>query len=482
MNETAMATALHELSIGEAAALFARHALSPVELVQAFLDRIAAVDPHIASYLTVNTDAALAAAHRAERAIMAGEAGGPLAGIPFAVKDNFYSKGLRTTAASRLMLDFVPGHSAAAIERLEQAGAILLGKLNMWEYGTGTGAVHFDLPFPPARNPWDPACFTGGSSSGSGAAVAAGTAMATLGTDTGGSVRLPAAACGLQAIKPTFGRISRHGILPNCWAFDTPGPMAWTVRDCALLMDALAGYDARDAGSADVPRCETLGGLEQGVAGLRIAMVTNLTHGEETVDPAILANLDRARAEFARAGAVLSDIRLPLAPAEYRSVTSTINWAESFSIHETDFMTRRAEMGLALRDKLTTGFAVRAADYIAAQRQRRVLALQIDALFADFDLLLLPVTYRVAPPFADTDAVRTFTTTNATAAFNLSGHPAASIRSGFAPNGMPTALQLVGRHFDEATVLRAAHAFETRMQDPVRRPEIPSTPGLKAAS
>ena len=477
-----MTTALHELSIGEAAALFARRALSPVELVQAFLDRITAVDAQVASYLTVNAEAALAAAHRAERAITAGEARGPLEGIPFAVKDNFYSKGLRTTAASRLMLDVVPGHSAAAIHRLEQAGAILLGKLNMWEYGTGTGAVHFDLPFPPARNPWDLACFTGGSSSGSGAAVAAGTAMAALGTDTGGSVRLPAASCGIQGIKPTFGRISRHGILPNCWSFDTPGPMAWTVRDCALLMDALAGYDARDAGSADLPACETLSGLEQGVAGLRIGMVTNLTHGKETVDPAILANLDRARAEFARAGALVTEMQLPLAPAEYRSVTSTINWAESFSIHETDFLTRRAEMGLALRDKLTTGFAVRASDYLAAQRQRRVLALQIDALFAEFDLLLLPVSYRIAPSFADPAAVQAFTTTNATAAFNLSGHPAASIRSGFAPNGMPTALQLVGRHFDEATVLRAAHAYETRMLDPVRRPDIPSTPGLKAAS
>ena len=477
-----MTTALHDLSIGEAAALFARRALSPVELVQAFLDRITAVDQQVASYLTVNAGAALAAAQRAERAIMAGEARGPLEGIPFAVKDNFYSKGLRTTAASRLMLDVVPGHSAAAIERLEQAGAILLGKLNMWEYGTGTGAVHFDLPFPPARNPWKLGCFTGGSSSGSGAAVAAGTAMAALGTDTGGSVRLPAAACGLQAIKPTFGRISRHGILPNCWSFDTPGPMAWTVRDCALLMDALAGFDARDAGSADVPPCATLGGLEDGVSGLRIGMVTNLTHGKEAVDAAILDNLERARAAFARAGALVTDMQLPLAPAEYRSVTSTINWAESFSIHETDFLTRRAEMGLALRDKLTTGFAVRAADYLAAQRQRRVLALQIDALFADVDLLLLPVSYRVAPPLTDPDAVQAFTTINATAAFNLSGHPAAAIRSGFTPDGLPTALQLVGRHFDEATVLRAAHAHETRMLDPVRRPVIPFAPGLKAAS
>lgn len=470
---------LHELSIGQAAALLARRALSPVELVQAFLDRVAAVDGQVASYLTVGADAALAAARRAERAIMAGEARGRLEGIPFAVKDNLYSKGLRTTAGSRLMLNFVPDHSAAAIERLEHAGAILLGKLNMWEYGTGTGAMHFDLPFPPARNPWNLTCFTGGSSSGSGAAVAAGTAMAALGTDTGGSVRLPAAACGVQAIKPTFGRISRHGILPNCWSFDTPGPMAWTVWDCALLMDTLAAYDSRDSGSIDMPPCDTLTGLEDGVAGLRIGVVTNLTHGDETVDPAILENLDRAQTEFARAGALLSEVRLPLAPAEYRSVTAIINWAECFSIHEADFLTRRAEMGLALRDKLTTGFAVRAADYLAAQRRRRVLALQTEAVFAELDLLLLPVSYRVAPPFADPDAVQAFTTTNATSAFNLSGHPAASIRSGFAPNGMPTALQLVGRTFDEATVLRAAHAYETRMLDPVRRPVLPS---LEAAS
>jgi aspartyl-tRNA(Asn)/glutamyl-tRNA(Gln) amidotransferase subunit A len=463
---------LHELSIAQASRLIQTGALSPVDLVEAFLARIARFDDGLHVYLTLAGDAARAQARQAQEEIAAGRWRGPLHGIPFAVKDNYYTKGLRTTAASRLMQDFVPDHSASAIEALERAGAILLGKLNTWEYGTGTGAVHFDLFAPPAANPWNADHFTGGSSSGSAAAVAAGMAMATLGTDTGGSVRLPASACGVQGIKPTFGRISRHGILPNCWSFDTPGPLAWTVEDCALLLNVLSGLDPRDSGSADMAVPDFTADLGKGVAGLKIGVVTNLVADGEAVEDAILTNLDDAAAAFAKAGADVRAIALPLPPAKYRSVTSTINWAESFSIHEQDFLTRRAEMGLALRDKLTTGFMVRAADYLAAQRRRRELTLATDALFCEVDLLLSPTTYRTAPRFDAPEAVQAFTTVNATSPYNLTGHPAMSVRSGLAANGMPTAIQLAGRYFDEATVLRAAHSFETQMQAPMRRPSL----------
>ncbi|HEY0247121.1 MAG TPA: amidase [Gryllotalpicola sp.] len=467
-----MTTPLHELSITEASTKIRAREISPVDLVGAFLDRIARFDDEIHAFLTVDAARARAAAKTAEEEIAAGRWRGPLHGIPFAVKDNYFTEGLRTTAASRLMADFVPDYSATAIVRLQQSGAILLGKLNTWEYGTGTGAVDFDLFAPPAANPWNQEHFTGGSSSGPGAAVAAGMATFALGSDTGGSVRLPAAGCGLQGIKPTFGRISRHGILPNCWSFDTAGPLAWTVEDCAVLLGALAGLDPLDTSSADVAVPDFTAELGAGVAGLRIGVVTNLTADGEAVEDAILADLDRAATAFGRAGAQLRAVELPMAPAKYRGITTTINWAESFSIHELDFLDRRELMGSALRDKLTTGFMVRAADYLAAQRRRRELTAATDALFDEVDLLLSPTTYRTAPRFDEPEAVVAFTTVNATSPYNLTGHPAMSVRAGLAPNGLPTAIQLAGRFFDEATILRAAYAYETELSEPIPRPTL----------
>ncbi len=233
------------LPVAEAARRIGQGALSPVTLVQAMLRRIASQDITLHSYLLVLDERALAEAHAAEREIRAGRALGPLHGIPFAVKDTYFTAGVRTCAGSRLLLDHVPDRTAAAVARLQARGAILLGKLNTWEYGTGTGAVHFDLPFPPARNPWG-GRYTGGSSSGAGAALAAGLASFTLGSDTGGSIRLPAAACGVMGLKPSFGLVSRAGILPNCWSLDVAGPLCWNVWDCAVVLDAIAGYDPRD--------------------------------------------------------------------------------------------------------------------------------------------------------------------------------------------------------------------------------------------
>jgi aspartyl-tRNA(Asn)/glutamyl-tRNA(Gln) amidotransferase subunit A len=465
---------LHDLTIAQASKLIKAGSLSPVDLVEAFLARIEAYNGTYHTYLTVAADAARAQARIAADEIAAGKYRGPLHGIPFAVKDNYFTKGIRTTAASRLMENYVPDYTSTAILAMEAAGAILLGKLNTWEYGTGTGAVHFDLFAPPAANPWNKDHFTGGSSAGSGAALAAGLAMGTLGTDTGGSVRLPAAGCGAQGIKPTFGRVSRHGILPNCWSFDTPGPLAWTVEDCALMLNVIAGNDPQDTGCSDFPVSDYTAELESGVAGLKIGVVSNLTADGETVQDDILTNLEAAAAAFGKAGAIVKSVELPLAPAKYRSITATINWAESYSIHEEDFLTRREEMGQALRDKMTTGFMVRAVDYLAAQRRRRELTLETDKLFDEYDILLSPTTYSTAPRFDDPKAVAAFTTTNATSPYNLTGHPAISVRSGKAANGMPTAIQLAGRYFDESTLFRAANAFETRMQDPVARPALNS--------
>ena len=252
-----MTTELHFLTIGDAARLIVARRLSPVDLVEVFLERIVAVDSELHSYITVVTDHARDAARAAEREITAGRYRGPLHGIPYGLKDNFNTRGIRTTAASRLMLDFVPDEDATLHARLQSVGAILLGKLNTWEAGTGTGEIQSDLPFPLACNPWDHNRFPGGSSTGPGVAVAAGMAMAALGSDTGGSVRIPAAACGLVGLKPTYGRLSRAGILPNSFSLDHPGTLTWTVEDAAILLQALAGYDPREL-VRSTDRCRTI--------------------------------------------------------------------------------------------------------------------------------------------------------------------------------------------------------------------------------
>jgi aspartyl-tRNA(Asn)/glutamyl-tRNA(Gln) amidotransferase subunit A len=465
-----MDTPLFHLSASQAARLIQQRKLSPVELVDAFLDRIDAVDGQVHSYLLVRGDHAREQARQAERDIAAGRYRGPLHGIPYAVKDNYYTRGVRTTAASRLLLDFVPGEDAAAVQKLDAAGAILLGKLNTWEYGTGNGGVYFDLPFEPACNPWDVSRFTGGSSTGAGAAVAAGTAMIALGSDTTGSVRLPAAACGVQGMKPTYGRVSRHGILPNCFSMDTPGPLTWTVADSALVLAAIAGRDPRDPASAAREVPDYTACLDAGVAGLTLGVIRDVGARAGAMDDANIAGLRDMVDVLRDAGARIVEVALPAPIAEYRSVTSVINWTESLAIHESDFLHRAHDMGYALRDKLMSGSLTRAVDYLAAQRRRRELAESTDALLRSVDALIAPCAFRVAPPFADDAAMHAYTSENACPPFNASGHPAMTICTGYDGQGMPTNAQIVGRWFDEARVFQVARAYERATSWRNRRP------------
>jgi aspartyl-tRNA(Asn)/glutamyl-tRNA(Gln) amidotransferase subunit A len=461
------------LSAAEAGRRIAARSLSPVALVQAHLDNIARHNPRLHIYLTVLAEEALAAARRAEAEIAAGRWLGPLHGTTFAVKDIYFTQGVRTTAGSRIMLDHVPERTAAAVARLQAAGAILLGKLNTWEYGTGNAYVYHDLHFPVARNPWNPDCFTGGSSTGSGAAIAAGMASFTLGTDTGGSIRLPAAACGVYGLKPTYGRVSRAGILPNCWSLDVAGPLARTPEDAALALRALAGRDPEDKATSDRPVPDYRAGLHAGLRGLTVGLVED--SGAADKPSATLAEgLREAAAALEAQGARILPVALPGSVATFRGIMALVNGTESFSIHEQDAMERPELMGRALREKLMAGGTTRAADYLAAQRQRAVLSVAMEQLFGQMDLLLLPGTHHVAPPFSDSEAVAAFTRESCMSFFSVSGHPAMTLPSGFDARGMPRNVQMAARFFDEATLLRAAAALHAHNPWPSRRPALAS--------
>ena len=451
---------LYHLTVAEAGRRLQRREISSAELVEASLRRIAAVDGLVHSYITVSAERARAAAHAADAEIAAGRLRGPLHGIPFAVKDNYHVAGVLTTGASRLMLDHVAKTTSTAVARLEAAGAILLGKLNTWELGTGSGMVTDDLPFPVARNPWDTERLTGGSSTGAAASIAAGTALFALGSDTGGSIRLPAAACGVVGLKPTYGLVSRAGCLPNCWSLDHNGPLAWTVEDAALVVSAIAGYDRADPTSAHAPSTDLLRDVRAGVAGLTIGVVSDFGPDGEALEEAQREAFEEMVRTLERLGARLVPARLPASLTEYRHTARVINWAESYSAHEAEFLERRHLMGASLREKMMCGFALRAADYLAALRRRRVLARTTDEVISAYDAVVLPGAFHVAPRLDEPDTIPDYTIDNACSAFNLTGHPAICLPTGFA-GGLPLNAQVVGPYFGEGMVLRVAQAYES---------------------
>jgi aspartyl-tRNA(Asn)/glutamyl-tRNA(Gln) amidotransferase subunit A len=461
-------TALHDLSITQAARLIEQRRLSPVELTQAYLDRIETYDPQLNAYLLVTADRALLAARTAEAEIAAGHYRGPMHGIPFALKDIYCTAGIRTTCHSRTRANYVPNFDAKTVTKLYQAGAVLLGKLATHEFAHG--GPSFDLPWPVARNPWNREHATGGSSSGSGASVAAGLAPGALGSDTGGSIRNPAALCGLVGLKPTYGLVSRSGVYTNSFSYDHAGPMTWTVEDCAIMLQAIAGHDPADPASAagTVPDYRT--SLSQGVKGLRIGVLRHLYEDDVPVAASLKAALEQAYDVFRGLGAVIEDVRIRPA-ADYHAVKITGAETELLAVHEPVLRKRLNDFGADFLGRALGALLISGADYMQASRQRRVMIAEMAPLHDRYDVLLT-----AGPgPAARLDAWRTihfWQRNSVTTPFNVTGGPALAQCIGFTDDGLPLSMQVVGRPFADAMVLRVAKAYEDATPWRRRRPVL----------
>ena len=459
-------------TLAEAGRRIAAGDLSPVALTEAALARAEALNPRLDAFIEITAERARAAARRAEREIAGGRRRGPLHGIPYGLKDIYDAAGLRTTAHSRLLLDNIAATDAETTARLEAAGMILIGKLATHEFATGGPA--WDLPFPPARNPWNTAHFTGGSSSGSGAAVAAGIVSLAMGSDTGGSIRLPAAYCGTVGLKPTYGRVSRRGVAPLCYSLDTTGPLTWTVEDCALAMQALAGYDPRDPGSADLPVPDYRAALRDGIRGLRVGYCSAFSRDGE-VGPEQIASLDQVAQALAKLGAEVIEVALP-PNGQFQACARTISHSESFAIHAEDLRKRPEMYARVTRERLMLGGFLTATQYVQAQRLRRILTRKVDALFETVDVLLTAIIPGPAPVLEETDDGPWRRQQPLASVFNVTGHPALAQPCGFAASGLPLSAQIVGRAFDEATVLRVGHAYEQAAGLVNKRPALATLP------
>ncbi len=459
---------LGHLTIAEAARLIAARKLSPVELTRALLARIAALDPTLNAFITVTERRALSAARAAGRDLAAGEAG-PLTGIPLAYKDIYSTAGVRTTAHSRLLADNVPRHDAETVRRLDAAGAVMLGKLATHEFAIGGPA--FDLPWPPARNPWDPRRYTGGSSSGAGAAVAAGLALGALGSDTGGSIRLPAAYCGIVGLKPTPGLVSRRGVIPLAPSLDTAGPMAWTAQDCAIVLDAIAGHDPADPASVAVPRTAYTRAVAAPVKGLRIGLLRRHYEREVPAAPETLRMLADATRVLRDLGCRVGEASLPPVQ-EFNAVGRVIICAEAYALHEATLKTRPADYSRVFRIRVMAGALIRAADYIAAQRRRSDLIAQVAAAFANFDVLVSVPTQGAAPLLTEQRPDEGFAQPFLTTLANVAAVPALVVCGGFTAQALPLGIEFIGPAWSEARLLRLGHHFERATGTRARRPSL----------
>lgn len=471
-----MATDLAFSTVQELAAAIAGKVVSPVEVTRAYLERIQSLDGALRAYVSVCDEAALAAARQAETDVLAGAQRGPLLGVPLALKDLYDTAGVRTTGGSRILGDRVPPADATVVRRLREAGAIVLGKLNMVEFAYGPEGLN--PHYGHARNPWDAAVarMAGGSSSGSAVAVAAGLAPLALGSDTGGSIRIPSSLCGITGLKPTYGRVSRAGVLPLAWSMDHVGPMARTAADCAVALGVMAGYDAADPTSSVLPVPDYPGALSGDVRGLRVGLLRAFFCDSAT--PEVRAAVEAAAATLQAAGAVVDEVALPSA-AQAAAASYAIVASEALAYHATWLKSRPRDYDPDVRRRLLLGVLVDGRHYVRGQQVRAQLRREVDDALARRDVLLAPATPMSAPRVEERETalgdgpsdMRT-ALTRLNRPFNLSGHPSCALACGFTGDGLPIGMQVVGRPFDEATVLRVADAYQRRSDWHRRRPPL----------
>jgi aspartyl-tRNA(Asn)/glutamyl-tRNA(Gln) amidotransferase subunit A len=469
-----MATDLHDLSITELSGLIAARKLSPVELVEALIRRVELYDAQTRAFIARTFDLARRQARQADAEIAAAGPRGPLHEIPFALKDIYDTRGILTSAHSRIFIDRIPAEDATATTRLYDAGAVLLGKLATHEMAHA--GPSFDLPWPPARNPWHLAHFTGGSSSGSGAAVAAGLVPVALGSDTGGSIRGPASLCGVVGLMPTFGLVSRAGVIPNSYTFDHCGPLARTVEDCALVLDALAGHDPKDAGSLRRQIPPYRQALRRDLRGLRIGVLRH--HWEEDIPASedVRTAMEAALDVLRRLGALLEECRVsPL--ASYFDVKIIIAESEIFSVHQKDLIARPGEFGADFRSRVLPSVLFTANDYVQATREHRRMMVEMEPLYVRFDAFVT-AGMGEAPRLTDYRSVSFWQKPSPLTAWNVTGQPVLELPNGFGRGGLPLGMQILGRPFGETSILRVGHAYEQATEWHTRRPGL--VPGAEA--
>lgn len=442
-------------TIREAGAALRRGDLSAEELTRHCLDRIERLDGALHSFITITADLALEQARAADGELRRGLDRGPLHGIPLAHKDLYATRGIRTTAASRVLEHWVPAEDATVITRLREAGSVLLGKLNMHEFADG-GPV-LDGPFPPAVNPWDSDRIPGGSSSGSAVALAAGLCYGSYGSDTGFSIRGPAAWTGVVGLKPTFGLVSRHGVVPLSWSLDHVGPMGRTVEDCALMLAGAAGYDPLDPMSEPVACPDFLAELGSGVAGLRLGVPSAWLEEGEGVDVEVRAAFEAALGVLMQLGAEVVDLPAGAFQAA-RRVHAAIRSAESYAYHGETLRSAPELLGISVRSRVLEGATVTAGEYIRAQQERASIRRRVMDVVSAVDAAVTPTSRTTAPRFSEFDSA--YRPPNFTNVFNLTGLPALSVPCGFIPSGLPVGLQIACRPFGEGLLFRIGQAYE----------------------
>jgi len=456
------------LTIAELSRLYDQRELSPVEVTRSLLDRVATHDGKLHSFIRVTPEVALADAQVAERELMAGRRRGPLHGIPYALKDIVETAGIPTTGHSKLCQDHVPTADAHLVTLLKAGGAVLMGKLATWEFALG--GPSWDLPWPPARNPWNPDYLPGGSSSGAGAAVAAGFVPGAIGTDTGGSIRGPAAVCGIAGLKPTYGRVSRRGVFPNTFTMDHCGPLTRSAEDIALFLQVIAGFDAEDPGSEDAPVPDYSTALTGRIEGLRLGLIDHwcAQGAHPDLPPAMSAAVEALRG----LGAIVEPVRLS-SLRDYTDCKTTISIAELYSIHEKDLKTRPQDFGRILRNRVLPGALIRAEDYVQALRWRAVLAREQAQALKRFDALLTASALNVADRAEPDQPDRLVSSPSITMPFSVGGLPALAIPCGFSrAEGLPLSLQIAAGPMAEPTVLRIAHAYQRATDWHRRHPDL----------